>query len=179
MASALETLCGQAYGAKQHQMLGIYLQRSFTVLFCCALLLLPMFIFAEPMLRILGQSAEVAARTGLVARWLIPMHMSFVFQFSLLKFLQCQLKTAVIAWSSAMALVVHAIISWVFVYKVGVGVVGTALTLDVSWWTSVFILYGYVAWGGCPVTWNGFSWLAFSELWDFFKLAVATGIMFL
>lgn len=179
MASALETLCGQTYGAKQHQMLGIYLQRSFIVLFCCALLLLPMFIFAEPLLRILGQSAEVAARTGLVARWLIPMHMSFVFQFSLLKFLQCQLKTAVIAWSSAMALVVHAIISWVFVYKIGVGVVGTALTLGVSWWTSVFILYGYVAWGGCPVTWNGFSWLAFSELWDFFKLAIATGIMFL
>ena len=28
MASALETLCGQAYGAKQNHMLGIYLQRS-------------------------------------------------------------------------------------------------------------------------------------------------------
>ncbi|KAF3327033.1 Protein TRANSPARENT TESTA 12 [Carex littledalei] len=28
MTSALETLCGQAYGAKQYHMLGIYLQRS-------------------------------------------------------------------------------------------------------------------------------------------------------
>lgn len=32
MASALETLCGQAYGAKQYHMLGIYLQRSWLVL---------------------------------------------------------------------------------------------------------------------------------------------------
>ncbi|KAI3974603.1 hypothetical protein MKX01_029593 [Papaver californicum] len=35
MASALETLCGQAYGAKQHRMLGIYLQSSWVVLTLC------------------------------------------------------------------------------------------------------------------------------------------------
>ncbi|CAI8599103.1 unnamed protein product [Vicia faba] len=35
MASALETLCGQAFGAKRHNMLGIYLQRSWIVLFFC------------------------------------------------------------------------------------------------------------------------------------------------
>ncbi|KAL2893154.1 Protein DETOXIFICATION 27 [Bienertia sinuspersici] len=179
MATALETLCGQAYGARQHHMLGIYLQRSCVVLFGCAILLLPMFIFATPLLKILGQSAEVAERTGLVARWLIPMHLSFVFQFSLQRYLQSQLKTAIIAWSAAVALAVHAIISWLFVYKIGIGVVGAALTLDFSWWLSVFILYGYVVYGGCPMTWNGFSWQAFTGLWDFFKLALASGFMVL
>ncbi|KAK2992074.1 hypothetical protein RJ640_023457 [Escallonia rubra] len=49
MASALETLCGQAYGAKQYHMLGVYMQR----------------------------------------------------------FLQCQLKTAVVAWVSGGALALH------------------------------------------------------------------------
>ncbi|KMT19736.1 hypothetical protein BVRB_1g007910 [Beta vulgaris subsp. vulgaris] len=179
MSTALETLCGQAYGARQHHMLGIYMQRSCVVLFLCAILLLPMFIFAAPLLKILGQSAEVAERTGLVARWLIPMHLSFVFQFSFQRFLQSQLKTAIIAWSSAVSLAVHAIISWIFVYKLGVGIVGTALTLDFSWWLSVFIFYGYVVYGGCPKTWNGFSWQAFTELWDFFKLALASGVMVL
>ncbi|CAO2834293.1 unnamed protein product [Amaranthus hypochondriacus] len=179
MATALETLCGQAYGARQYHMLGIYMQRSCVVLFCCAILLLPMFIFATPLLKILGQSAEVAERTGLVARWLIPMHLSFVFQFSLQRFLQSQLKMAIIAWSSAVALAVHAFISWFFVYKVGVGIVGTALTLDFSWWFSVFILCGYIFYGGCPSTWNGLSSKAFTELWDFFKLALASGVMVL
>lgn len=179
MATALETICGQAYGAKQYHMLGIYMQRSCVVLSCCAILLLPMFIFATPLLKILGQSADVAERTGLVARWLIPMHLSFVFQFSLVRFLQSQLKTSVIAWSAAVALLVHAIVSWLFVYKLGVGIVGTALTLDFSWWLSVFILYGYVVYGGCPMTWNGFSWEAFADLWGFFKLALASGVMIL
>ncbi|KNA04350.1 hypothetical protein SOVF_199740 [Spinacia oleracea] len=179
MATALETLCGQAYGARQHHMLGIYLQRSCVVLSFCAILLLPMFIFATPLLKILGQSAEVAERTGLVARYLIPMHLSFIFQFSLQRFLQSQLKTAIIAWSAAVTLAVHAIISWLFIYKLGVGIVGAALTLDFSWWLSVFIMYGYVIYGGCPKTWKGFSLQAFTELWDFFKLSLASGVMVL
>ncbi|XP_074279400.1 protein DETOXIFICATION 26-like [Silene latifolia] len=179
MATALETLCGQAYGARQHHMLGIYMQRSCVVLFCCSILLLPMFIFASPLLKILGQSVEVAERTGFVAKWLIPMHLSFVFQFSMQRFLQSQLKTTVIAWSAAMALVVHAVLSWLFVYKLGVGIIGAALILDFSWWLSVVILFGYIVYGGCPATWTGFSRQAFEELWDFFKLAIASGVMVL
>ncbi|MFQ6640386.1 hypothetical protein Gotur_014332 [Gossypium turneri] len=35
MASALETLCGQAFGAKQYHMLGLYMQRSWIVLLLC------------------------------------------------------------------------------------------------------------------------------------------------
>ncbi|KAK8298184.1 hypothetical protein V6Z12_D05G238100 [Gossypium hirsutum] len=63
MASALETLCGQAYGAKQYQMLGLYLQRSWIVLFICSILLLPLFIFAAPLLKFMGQPTEVADQT--------------------------------------------------------------------------------------------------------------------
>ncbi|KAH9606051.1 hypothetical protein KSS87_006688 [Heliosperma pusillum] len=179
MATALETLCGQAYGARQYHMLGIYMQRSCVVLFCCSILLLPMFIFASPLLKILGQSVELAERTGFVAKWLIPMHLSFVFQFSMQRFLQSQLKTTVIAWSAAMALVVHAVLSWLFVYKLGVGIIGAALILDFSWGLSVVILFGYIVYGGCPATWTGFSREAFEELWDFFKLAIASGVMVL
>ncbi|CAI0385055.1 unnamed protein product [Linum tenue] len=39
MASALETLCGQSFGAKQYHMLGVYLQRSWIVLIMCAILI--------------------------------------------------------------------------------------------------------------------------------------------
>ncbi|KAG5617055.1 hypothetical protein H5410_016879 [Solanum commersonii] len=45
MGSALETLCGQAFGAGQIHMLGIYTQRSmvillFSTLFCCQFIFL-------------------------------------------------------------------------------------------------------------------------------------------
>ncbi|KAK8580385.1 hypothetical protein V6N12_070662 [Hibiscus sabdariffa] len=177
MASALETLCGQAYGAKQNHMLGVYLQRSWIVLFICSILLLPLFIFAAPILKLMGQPTNVADQTGLVAVWLIPFHLSLPFQFTLQRFLQSQLKTAVIAWVSGITLAVHVLISWVFVYKLGVGIAGTAITLDFSWWLSVLGLFVYAVGGGCPLSWTGFSAQAFFDLWDFFKLSLASGVM--
>ncbi|XP_026391076.1 protein DETOXIFICATION 27-like isoform X2 [Papaver somniferum] len=177
MASALETLCGQAFGAKKYHMLGIYMQRSWIVLFLCAVLLLPLFIFATPLLLFLGQPQDVAEQSGLVAMWLIPLHFSFAFQFPLQRFLQSQLKTGVIAWVALAALVVHIFVSWLFVNKLGLGLIGTAVTLNFSWWVLVFGLFGYTVLGGCPLTWTGFSFQAFSGLWEFLKLSAASGVM--
>ncbi|KAL8514034.1 hypothetical protein ACS0TY_013230 [Phlomoides rotata] len=177
MASVLEMLCGQAYGRKQYHLLGIYLQRSWMVLFLSSLVLLPLFIFAVPILKLMGQPTLLAEMTGQVALWLIPMHLSFVFQFPLMRFLQCQLKTSVIAWVSGAVLVVHVLLSWIFVYKLRVGIVGIALTLDFSWWMSVLGMFVYSVCGWCPNSWTGFSRQAFTGLWDFFKLSLASGVM--
>ncbi|CAD5177237.1 unnamed protein product [Musa acuminata subsp. malaccensis] len=94
MASALDTLCGQAFGAKQYHMLGVYMQRSMVVLFLCALLLLPLYIFATPLLELLGQSKEIAREAGYLSLWLLPLHFSFAILFPLQRFLQCQLKNS-------------------------------------------------------------------------------------
>ncbi|KAJ1424718.1 Multi antimicrobial extrusion protein [Sesbania bispinosa] len=177
MASALETLCGQAYGAGQYHMLGVYLQRSWVVMFLSSIVLLPIFVFATPLLKFIGQPVAVAEQAGLVAIWLIPFHLSFPFQFTLQRFLQFQLKTAVIAWVSGGALAIHVLVSWVFVYKMRIGIVGTALTIDFSWWISVMAMLGYILFGGCPHSWTGFSAEAFVGLWDFFKLSLASGVM--
>ncbi|KAK3211219.1 hypothetical protein Dsin_015925 [Dipteronia sinensis] len=177
MASALETLCGQAFGAKKYHMLGVYMQRSWIVLSVCCVLLLPLYLFASPVLKLLGQTKEVSELSGLVAMWMIPLHFSFAFQFPLQRFLQSQLKTMVIAWVALVSLSVHILVSWLFVYRMQLGVVGTAATLNISWWVLVFGLYGYVICGGCPLTWTGFSMEAFSGLWEFVKLSAASGVM--
>ncbi|XP_011097507.1 protein DETOXIFICATION 27 [Sesamum indicum] len=177
MASALETLCGQAYGAKKYHMLGVYLQRSWIVLFLCCVVLLPLFFFATPILKLLGQPADVAELSGKVVMWFIPVHFSFAFQFPLQRFLQSQLKNSVTAWVNLAALVVHLLISWLIVYRLQLGWAGTALTLDFSWWVIVFGLFLYTVCGGCSLTWTGFSVEAFSGLWDFLKLSASSGVM--
>ncbi|KAJ7958957.1 Protein DETOXIFICATION [Quillaja saponaria] len=177
MASALETLCGQAFGAKRYHMLGIYMQRSWIVLFLCCFLLLPFYVFATPILKLLGQPDEVAEVSGVVAVWLIPLHFSFAFQFPLQRFLQSQLKASVIAWVAFLGLLINVLTSWLFVYVWDYGVVGAAVALDISWWVLVFGLYGYTVCGGCPLTWTGFSMEAFSGLWEFLKLSAASGVM--
>ncbi|MBA0812565.1 hypothetical protein Gohar_026526 [Gossypium harknessii] len=177
MASALETLCGQAFGAKKYYMLGIYMQRSWIILSICCVLLLPLYLFASPVLKLLGQPNDVAELSGMVAIWMIPLHFSFALQFPLQRFLQCQLKNMVTAWVSLVALVVHGIVSWVLVYRFRVGVVGTVVSMNFSWWVLVFGHLGYTVCGGCPSTWTGFSMEAFSGLWGFIKLSAASGVM--
>lgn len=177
MASALETLCGQAFGAKKPQLLGIYLQRSFIVLFLCCFLLLPLYVFATPILRLIGESDSVSDLSGTVAIWLIPLHFSFAFVFPLQRFLQSQLRTGILAWVSAMVLVLHCLMSWLFVYVFGWGLAGLCVALNVSWWLLVVGQGGYVLLGWCPDTWKGFSTQAFGGLWDFVKLSASSGVM--
>ncbi|KAI3859894.1 hypothetical protein MKX03_016529 [Papaver bracteatum] len=177
MASALETLCGQAYGAKKYHVLGIYLQRSWIVLFLSAIPILPIYIYTTPILKLLGQPDDLSELTGLVTFWLIPLHFSYAFYFGLHRFLQSQLKLAVISWVCFASLAFHVFVSWFFVYRLGLGIIGITVTLDLTWWFITLGLFGYVIFGGCPNTWTGFSVQAFSGLWDFFKLSAASGVM--
>ena len=64
MGSALETLCGQAFGAGQIHMLGIYTQRSMVVLLLTTFLLLPTYVFSNPILQVLGQDHDTALLVG-------------------------------------------------------------------------------------------------------------------
>ncbi|GLJ50738.1 hypothetical protein SUGI_1080770 [Cryptomeria japonica] len=64
MGSALEILCGQTFGAKKYHMIGVYSQHSWIVLFVVSLLLLPMYLFATPILKLMGQTDEIAQLSG-------------------------------------------------------------------------------------------------------------------
>ena len=177
MASALETLCGQAYGAKKHHMMGVYMQRSWIVLFLCAVLLTPMYFFAEDVLLLAGQPPELSAMAGEVSVWFLPLHFSLAFLFPLQRFLQCQMKNLVNAIAAAAALCIHLFVSWLFVSKLRLGLVGVALTLGFSWWAITAMLFAYVTCGGCPETWHGFTVEAFAGLGEFVRLSAASGVM--
>lgn len=177
MASAMETLCGQAFGAKKYRMLGIYLQRSWIVLFLCSIILLPVYFFATPILLLIGQAPDIAKQSGQLSIWFIPLHFSYVLLLPQQRFLQCQQRNLVNAAISAAALVLHVFISWLFMQKFRLGLVAAALTLNFSWWIVVIGQLGYIVFGGCPITWNGFSMEAFSDIWEFVKLSVASGVM--
>ncbi|KAG2587918.1 hypothetical protein PVAP13_5NG179400 [Panicum virgatum] len=177
LASALETLCGQAYGAKKHHMMGVYMQRSWIVLFLCAVLLTPMHFFAEDVLLLTGQPPELSAMAGEVSVWFLPLHFSPGLLFPLQRFLQCQMKNLVNAIAAAAALCLHLFVSWLFVSKLRFGLVGVALTLGFSWWAITAMLFAYVTCGGCPETWHGFTVEAFAGLGEFVRLSAASGVM--
>ncbi|XP_061986006.1 protein DETOXIFICATION 29-like isoform X2 [Populus nigra] len=177
MGSALETLCGQAYGAGQLDMLGIYMQRSWVILNATAVILTLLYIFAGPFLKLIGQTAEISQAAGMFSVWMIPQLFAYAMNFPIAKFLQSQSKMMVMAAIAAVALVFHAVFSWLLMLKLGWGLVGAAVVLNASWWFIVIAQLLYIFSGTCGEAWTGLSWKAFQNLWGFVRLSLASAVM--
>ncbi|CAL9136555.1 unnamed protein product [Musa acuminata var. zebrina] len=177
MGSALETLCGQAYGAKQLHMLGVYMQRSWVILLTTCTCLLPVYLFAAPILRLFKQDADIAELAGRFSLYMIPQLFAYGLNFPISKFLQAQSKVMVMAVVAAIALVFHVCLSWLLIVQFKLGLVGAATSLNIAWWIVVLAQFGYIAMGYCPGAWNGFSWGAFRGLGSFAWLSIGSAIM--
>ncbi|XP_077214915.1 protein DETOXIFICATION 33-like [Tasmannia lanceolata] len=177
MGSALETLCGQAFGAGQIRMLGVYMQRSWIILLCSALVLVPIYVFSPPILILFGQTKDIADLAGKFALWMIPQLFAYALNFPIQKFLQAQRKVIVMTVVSAVVLVIHVVLSWLLIFKFGWGLWGAAIALNLSWWLIVFGQLGYIFVTTSDAAWTGFSMLAFNELFDFIKLSLASAVM--
>ncbi|KAF8781107.1 hypothetical protein HU200_001084 [Digitaria exilis] len=177
MASALETLCGQAYGAKQHHMLGIYTQRSWLVLLAFAVILSPVYVFSGRLLAALGQPAELAGEAGMIGMCFLPSHFMYAILLPVMTFLQCQLKNCVTAAAAAVVFAVHVAATWLLVKCFGLGIFGVVVSFNLSWATFAALLVAYALGGGCPETWSGFSASAFVDLKEFVALSASSGVM--
>ncbi|KAL8166055.1 hypothetical protein V2J09_007554 [Rumex salicifolius] len=102
---------------------------------------------------------------------------AYALNFPIQKFLQSQRKVWVMAVVSAIVLVLHTLLSWLFMLKFGWGLVGAAVMLNTSWWLIVIGQLLYIFITTSDGAWSGFSWLAFSDLWGFVKLSLASAVI--
>lgn len=178
MGSAVETLCGQAYGAHKYELLGIYMQRSTILLMATGLLVMLVYIFCKPILLLLGESEEVASAAAIFVYGLIPQIFAYAANFPIQKFLQAQSIINPSAYISAITLVVHLLVSWLALFVFDWGLLGASLILSLSWWIVVLAQFLYIVTSNrCKKTWTGFSLQAFSGLWEFLKLSTSSAIM--
>uniref|UniRef100_A0A0D6QTQ5 Protein DETOXIFICATION n=1 Tax=Araucaria cunninghamii TaxID=56994 RepID=A0A0D6QTQ5_ARACU len=176
MGSALETLCGQAFGAGHIHMLGVYMQRSWIILLCTAVVLSPIYFFATPILKLLGQADDVADVAGVFTVWMLPQLIAFALNFPMQKFLQSQRKVMAMAWIALVALIFHILLSWLLIFKTGLGLVGAAISLNIAWWIIDIGQFLYIIYL-CQDAWKGFSLLAFRDIWAFVRLSLASAVM--
>ncbi|KAM4084892.1 hypothetical protein ACJW30_08G166900 [Castanea mollissima] len=152
MGSALETLCGQAYGAKQYHMLGVHTQRAILTLLGLSIPLAIIWYNTSTILILLHQNHEIATEAGVFNRWMIPS----LFAYALL----------------------HVLVCWVLVFKIKLGIKGAALAITISNWVNVLLFAIYVRLSpACKKTWTGFSKEALHDIISFLKLAVPSAIM--
>ncbi|KAM3346178.1 hypothetical protein ACQJBY_020620 [Aegilops geniculata] len=178
MGCALDTLCGQAVGAGQLDLLGIYVQQSWIVCGAAAVALTPAYAFATPILgSLLRQPAAVAAAAGPYARWAIPRLLAHAANFPLQKFFQTQSRVWALTAITGAALAVHVALTYVAVNRLGYGLRGAAVAGNVSYWLIDAAQFAYLVSGRFPDAWKGFSVLACRNLAAFVKLSLVSAAM--
>ena len=158
-------------------MLGIYMQRSCVILTTTGLFLSLLYIFAAPLLKLIGQTEAISDAAGMFALYMLPQLFAYALNFPMVKFLQSQSKIFVIALIAAVSLLLNALFSWLFILKLDWGLVGAAVVLNSSWWFVVLAQLLYIFSGTCGRAWSGFSLKAFHNLWGFVKLSMASAVM--
>ncbi|KAL6975415.1 Protein DETOXIFICATION 19 [Sarracenia purpurea var. burkii] len=178
LSGALETLCGQGYGAKLYWMLGIYLQASCIISFFFSVTISIFWFYSEPILIFLHQDPHISKLAATYISFLAPGLFAFGLLHNLLRFLQAQSVVAPLVACSVLPLVVHFGVAYVLVHRTPLGFVGAAVAVSISLWIAAIMLAAYVM---CSKrfehTWRGFSLVAFRHVFTNLRLALPSAAM--
>ncbi|PSR89468.1 Protein DETOXIFICATION like, partial [Actinidia chinensis var. chinensis] len=178
MGSALETFCGQAYGARQYHMLGVYMQRAMLVLMLTCIPIAVIWAFTGHIFEICGQDSEISKQAGIFACWLIPSLFPYALLQCQLGFLQTQNNVKPLMISTVITSLVHLLVCWTLVCIVGLGHKGAALSVAISYWVNVVILAIYIQFSpACQNTWTGFSKEGIKDTVGFLSVSIPSALM--
>lgn len=178
MSSALETLCGQAYGAGQYRKLGTY---TYSAIICLFLVCIPvsfLWISTDKLLILMGQDPSIAAEAGKYAIWLIPTLFAYAILQSFVRYLQAQSLILPMLINAVASLCFQVTVCWAFIFKLNLGSTGAALSIGLSYWLNVILLMFYVKYSSaCEKTRASFSRDVFLTIGDFFRFAIPSAVM--
>ncbi|XP_048318288.2 protein DETOXIFICATION 12-like isoform X1 [Ziziphus jujuba] len=178
MASALETLCGQAYGAEEYKKLGL---QTYTAIFSLFLVCFPVTLIWINMAKILtftGQDPLIAQEAGKFTIWLVPALFAYAPLQPLIRYFQMQSLIIPMLISSCATLLFHIPLCWILVFKSGLNSHGGALAIGISNWLNVILLGLYMNFSSaCERTRSPVSVELFHGVGQFFRLAIPSALM--
>ncbi|KAK4851777.1 hypothetical protein QYF36_018359 [Acer negundo] len=178
LSGALETLCGQGFGAKQYKMLGLYLQASCIISFSFSVVVSIFWLFTEPILVLLHQDPSISKAAALYIKYLIPGLFAYGLLQNILRFVQTQSIVMPLVLFSVFPMAIHFGVAYALVHWTSLGFKGASLAASVSLWISILLLATYLI---CTKkfkrTWQGFSFESFSLILTNLKLALPSAAM--
>lgn len=178
LASALETLCGQAYGAKQYHLLGIYMQRAIIILVTASMPICLIWLNMERILLAMGQDPEIVRAAYSYTMWLIPVLLLQAILLPLIKFFQTQRAVFLLLISTIITVCCHVPLCWLMIDKLELGFKGVAYALNISLFLEVACLCAFVRFDPrFNKTFESFTSEAFQDFGEFFRLAIPAAIM--
>ncbi|XP_068105937.1 multidrug and toxin extrusion protein 1-like isoform X1 [Hyperolius riggenbachi] len=178
LAGACDTLISQIYGGRNLKLVGTVLQRGILILLLFCFPCWALFVNTEPILRLFHQDPNVAKLTQSYVLIFIPaLPASFIFQLEA-KYLQNQGIIFPQVLTGFIANLINALINYVFLYVLGLGVTGSAWANTISQYLQAILLFAYIVWKKLYVeTWGGWSTACFEEWGAFIRLAIPSMFM--
>ncbi|KAK7357712.1 hypothetical protein VNO80_17007 [Phaseolus coccineus] len=178
MASGLETICGQAYGAQQYKKFGV---QTYSAMFSLTIVCLPLtfiWINMEEILVSIGQDPLIAHEAGKFLIWLLPALFAYAIMGPMVRYFQMQSLTLPMLRSSCVTLCIHIPLCWALVFKTGLNNIGGALAMSISLWLNVIFLGLYMRYSpACAKTRAPISMELFQGIWEFFRFAIPSAVM--
>ncbi|KAI1366487.1 MATE efflux family protein [Xylaria arbuscula] len=177
MATALDTLCSQAYGSNNLTGVGVHVQRMLILMAIVSLPLAAIWASSPQILKLIVHDQErVIIKTGTFLRFSIlgmPGYASFE---ALKRFLQAQGNFSIAMLILLICTPVNAFASWLFAFKLGMGLNGAALGVAVTNTLRpiLLVLYCMTPFGRWShKCWGGFSRTVWTNWKPIVKLAFA------
>ncbi|KAH7445392.1 hypothetical protein KP509_01G006600 [Ceratopteris richardii] len=178
MSCALDTLCGQAYGAGKHSLIGLYMYRALIILNATGIALAFVWANVKNIMLALRQDPYISENAGVYTIWLIPGLFACATAQPLLKFLQAQSIVIPIVLSLAFTFCCHILVCWMLIYRLKLGIRGAALATCISSWINVILLAIYITFSpSCKKARTPFSTKAFHDVMGFLRLALPSALM--
>ncbi|XP_010488657.1 PREDICTED: protein DETOXIFICATION 1-like [Camelina sativa] len=178
LVGALETLCGQAYGAKQYEKIGTYTYSAIASNIPICFIISIIWIYIENILISLGQDPDISRIAGSYAFWLIPVLFAQAIVIPLTRFLLTQGLVLPLLYTAVTTLLFHVFVCWVFVLVFALGSNGPAMATSVSFWFYAVILSCYVRFSSSCEKTRGFVSQDFvSCVKQFFQYGVPSAAM--
>ncbi|XP_069603858.1 multidrug and toxin extrusion protein 1-like isoform X4 [Ranitomeya imitator] len=178
LAGACDTLMSQNYGSKNLKMIGTILQRGILILLLFCFPCWALFVNTEPILLLCRQDPEVSRLTQNYVFIFIPaLPASFLYQLQA-KYLQNQGVIFPQVLSGFIANLFNAVINYIFMYILSLGVMGSALANTLSQYIQAVLLFFYILCRKLHVdTWGGWSMACFEDWGPFIRLAIPSMLM--
>ncbi|KAK9676286.1 hypothetical protein RND81_11G066700 [Saponaria officinalis] len=178
MASALETLSGQAYGAKQYKKLGT---QTYTAMFSLFLVCIPisiLWINVGKFLVFIGQDPAISYEAGRFSASLVPTLFAHAVLQPLVRYFQVQSMVMPMVISSCTTLCLHIPLCWALVFKSGLKNLGAAVSMSISIWLNAIFLALYMKFStSCEATRSPPSMEIFHGIKEFFSYAIPSATM--
>ncbi|XVF30176.1 hypothetical protein REPUB_Repub16aG0034600 [Reevesia pubescens] len=179
MSGALETLCGQAYGAEQYQKLGTYTYCAIINLILVCFPISILWVFTEKILLLIGQDPSISHVAYKYTLSLIPALFAYAILQAMVRYFQTQTLILPMMFSSFAAVCLHIPLCWTLVFKSGLGTNGAAFSIGLSNWLNVILLSFYMKYSSkCDKTRAVlFSKEVLQSTRGFFRFAVPSAAM--